>query len=550
MAMNSNQGSILFLNAEVYCQDVPFASSVLVQDGIITWIGDASGAHVHRDLADSIIDCQGHFLAPAFVDAHVHASSTGLLLDGLDLTEVTTKHDLLDLLSKYAKVHKGGTVIGHGWDESQWTDPQLPTRREIDQATWGSVVYLSRVDVHSALVSNALVAQVPQSRSMNGFSDYAVSAQAHGALRSHALGHISVDQRQRAQRAFMDHALAHGIGSFHEMAGPTISSWEDAQALIDRSRQGIGPEAFVYWGRLSSEGGIEAASELGAIGAGGDLFIDGAIGSRTAALAREYSDAPENTGVLYMDADTVATHVYDCVQAGIQAGFHVIGDRGMQTVLEGMNSVAERIGPDVLSRGRHRLEHAELITDDQLKLILDFNLTSSMQPLFDSLWGGPHGMYQERLGERSLSMNRWASLLNNGSSVCFSSDCPVTDVNPWAAIHAAMFHHDHRERITARAAFIAHTRAGWRALGNRFDNRGVIAVGASADLALWATTHHMEVQVPDSRISQWSTDPRSATVPLPYLGDAHTFVEPHCQLTMVSGRVQYVSEDFDGVAHA
>lgn len=538
--------STLLLNAQIYSPSAPFASSLLVQDGLISWVGDASGAAVHRDLADSIIDCGGNFLAPAFVDAHVHSTSTGLLLDGLDLTHVMSRVELLDLISKYAKVHKGTTILGHGWDETQWIDPQLPTRREIDQATWGSVVYLSRIDVHSAIVSSALVAQVPFAKALDGFSEHSVNAQAHAAIRACALGHLTINQRDSAQRAFADHVLARGIASVHEMAGPAISSWDDARMLIDRSKAGIGPHVFAYWGQMSSEGGIEAALELGAVGAGGDLFIDGAIGSRTAALVQDYSDAPGINGVLYTDSKTVADHVHACVEAGIQSGFHVIGDRGMQTVLNGMRLVADQVGISRFSQGRHRLEHAEMINNEQLSIIQALNLTSSMQPLFDSLWGGNNGMYHDRLGDRSLSMNRWASLLNQGSAVCFSSDCPVTDVNPWAAVHAAMFHQDTREQITARAAFTAHTRAGWRALGNKFDNHGFIDVGAPADLALWASDQ-MDVQVPDTRISQWSTDPRSATVPLPYLGDSRNFCEPQCLLTMVAGDIRYVNDEFGGL---
>lgn len=536
----------LFVNAQVYCPSVPFASAVLVQHGVITWVGDASGANVHRELAESVIDCKGHFLAPAFVDAHVHATSTGLLLDGLDLTEVSDSKQLLELLSQYAAHQRGGTIIGHGWDQSRWQNQELPSRREIDQATWGSVVYLSRIDVHSALVSSALIAQVPESMQMDGFSDFAVSARAHGALRSNALTQVSPTRRGRAQQAFAHHVLTKGIASVHEMAGPHISSKADARLLAELTRENIGPHMFIYWGELYTDGGIESARELNAIGAGGDLFIDGAIGSRTAALHEDYTDALGSKGSLYLDAAQVSGHVQACVTAGIQSGFHVIGDRGMQTVLDGFIRATQIVGESAVRRGRHRLEHSEMISDDQLRVIQQLNLTTSMQPLFDALWGGPHGMYSARLGDRSLSMNRWGSLLNQGSGVCFSSDCPVTDVNPWAAIHASMFHHNPLERITARAAFSAHTRAGWRALGHAFDNHGVIAVGAPADLALWVA-NEFDVQVPDTRITQWSTDPRSATMPLPYLGNATSFEEPMCVLTSVSGEIRFCHKDFDGI---
>ena len=544
--MKSLELATLFTNAQVYCRSTPFASAALVQNGVITWIGDASGANVHSELAGTVIDCQGQFLAPAFVDAHVHATSTGLLLDGLNLTEVNNRHELLQLLSKYATLYRGGTIIGHGWDQSRWNDQQLPSRKEIDQATWGSVVYLSRVDVHSALVSSALIAQVPHARELDGYTEFAVSAQAHGSLRAHALGHLSASHRERSQIAFIEHALSRGIGSVHEMAGPSISSESDAKMLKERSDQNIGPRVFVYWGELNSAGGIETALALDAVGAGGDLFIDGAIGSRTAALKSDYTDAPGVDGILYVDPAQVASHVQDCVTAGVQAGFHVIGDRGMQVVLDGLTLAEKIVGVPALARGRHRLEHAELISEEQMRLIKHLNLTVSMQPLFDSLWGGPNGMYSSRLGDRATSMNRWGSLLQQGTAVCFSSDCPVTEVNPWAAIHASMFHHDTRERVTGRAAFSAHTRAGWRALGPEFDNHGVLEVGAAADLALWKADH-FDVQVPDNRIAQWSTDSRSATVPLPHLGGVDTFMSPECLFTMVAGELRFVNTAFSGI---
>ncbi len=109
--------SVLYVNANVYSPTVPFATALLVQDGVVVWIGDASGAEVHREIAHEIIDCGGSFLSPAFVDAHVHATSTGLLLDGLNLSMVQNSHQLLELLSEFAKHRRGDVILGHGWDE-------------------------------------------------------------------------------------------------------------------------------------------------------------------------------------------------------------------------------------------------------------------------------------------------------------------------------------------------------------------------------------------------------------------------------------------------
>jgi predicted amidohydrolase YtcJ len=516
---------------------------MLIDGQEIAWIGDHSGAEVHRELADTVIHAQGHFLAPGFVDAHVHATSTGIMLNGLDLTQVRNKTQLLDLLSDYAKLLSGGTVLGHGWDESNWDDAELPTRAEIDRATWGSVVYLSRVDVHSALVSNSLIAQLPHSRELAGFSDGPVTQLAHGAIRTFALGSITDGQRNRAQEAFFANAISQGIVSVHEMAGPHISSHHDARSLKELASKVGMPHLAIYWGELFSEHTQEIISDLDAIGAGGDLFIDGAIGSRTAFLHDPYTDNHETNGANYLSSEQVAHHLVACTQAGIQGGFHVIGDQACEIAIQGAISAASQTSESDFKMLRHRLEHAEMLAENHIAVMRNLGMSASMQPLFDAWWGNPGGMYESRLGERSQNMNRWGSLQAVGAAVCFSSDSPVTPNTPWDAVHAAMHHHNEEERISGRAAFAAHTRGGWRALGPQFDSEGVIEVGATANLATWRVEDY-HVSVPDSRVTQWSTDPRSATVPLPHLGEADSPVTPINVCTIVKGQIAYLEDSF------
>lgn len=533
----------LITNAAIYAPSVPFATAMLIDGGEIAWIGDHSGAEVHRELADTVIHAQGHFLAPGFVDAHVHATSTGIMLNGLDLSQVNGKTQLLDLLSDYARHLNGATVLGHGWDETNWDNPELPTRAEIDRATWGSVVYLSRVDVHSAFVSNSLVAQAPESRELTGFSEGPVTQLAHGALRAFALESITSGQRHEAQKTFFRNALAHGIVSVHEMAGPQISSHQDARSLKDLASREDMPHLAIYWGELFSEQTSEIIADLGAVGAGGDLFIDGAIGSRTAFLHDPYTDEHGTTGANYLSIEQVARHLVGCTEAGIQGGFHVIGDRGCDIAIMGATLAASQISESDFRKLRHRLEHAEMLTDEHIAIMRGLGMSASMQPLFDSWWGIPKGMYESRLGERSRHMNRWGSLQAKGAAVCFSSDSPVTPNTPWNAVHAAMHHHNSNERISGRAAFAAHTRGGWRALGAQHDSDGVIEVGATANLATWQVEDY-QVHVPDSRVTQWSTDPRSATVPLPNLGESDSPIIPLNVCTIVNGEIVYLEESF------
>ena len=141
-------------------------TALLVDGDTIAWLGDAGAAGP----ADETVDLGGALVTPAFVDAHVHATETGLALLGLDLTATASLAEALDLVERAARAVRRPAVLGHGWDESRWPERRAPTSAELDRAAYGSVVYLSRVDVHSALVSSALLAAVPRARELPGFA--------------------------------------------------------------------------------------------------------------------------------------------------------------------------------------------------------------------------------------------------------------------------------------------------------------------------------------------------------------------------------------------
>ena len=455
-------------------------TAVLIEDDRIAWVG-----HSPEDVsAECIVELDGAVIAPGFVDAHVHTTSTGLTLIGLDLTAADNLPQTLDLIAS-AAARGPGPLIGHGWDETRWPQSRPPTRTQIDRAVGGRIAYLSRIDVHSALASSALVDLVPGISGMDGFSpDGPLTRAAHHAVREVAQEQVARGRRAEAQRAARAHAASLGIVAMQEMAGPVISSPDDLADLLDLARAEPGPLVHGYWGELAQDGGIERARQLGAIGVAGDLFIDGSIGSRTAGLRACYADAPDTDGTQYLTADAVEEHVHRASLAGMQAGFHVIGDAATDTVVSAIARVAQRIGTDEFRAQRHRLEHAEMLDDRHLTVLARLGVTASMQPLFDALWGAPGGMYERRLGRaRMEGMNRFASILGAGMPLAFGSDQPVTPLGPWAALDAAVAHHRVEERIPREAAFIAHTVAGWRAVG--CDDAGMITPGARAHVVVW-----------------------------------------------------------------
>jgi predicted amidohydrolase YtcJ len=526
---------VLLRGGFVYSPADPFATAMVVDGGTVAWVGSEGAADSFADGVDEVVRLDGALVTPAFTDAHVHVTATGLALTGLDLAGTGSLAEALERTAAHAAARPGDRILlGHGWDETRWPERRPPTRDELDRAAGGRPLYLTRADVHSAAVTTALLDLVPGIRDLPGHHPRApLTREAHHAARRAAHGAITPAQRAAAQRAALAHAAARGIGAVHECAGPDISSEDDLTGLLALAAAEAGPRVFGYWAQAAAEAAdLDRIRDLGAVGAGGDLFVDGSIGSHTACLHAPYADAPDTSGAAHLDAGTVARHLLLCTQAGVQAGFHAIGDAAISTVVAGARAAAEAAGLERVRALRHRVEHAELMTDETIAAFADLGLVASVQPAFDAAWGGEDGMYAQRLGaERARALNPFAAMTRAGVPLVLGSDSPVTPLDPWGAVRAAAFHRTPRHRISARAAFHAHTRGGWRAIGR--DDAGVLVPGAPADYAVWAVGD-LVVQTPDERVANWSTDPRSGTPGLPDLtpgGDLPTALR-----TVVAGR--------------
>jgi len=535
----AGQRKTLYTGGTVYAPGSPFATAILVDGDTIAWLGDDAAAASYRDVADEVVPLDGHLVTPGFVDAHVHATNTGILDSAVDLRSVTSAEELLDRVRIAAQANQGAPVIGHGWDESGWIDQRLPTRAELDRASWGSVVFLSRIDVHSALVSNPLIALCSNIAGDEGFgSEARMTGQALARARRYVLDAMGGRMRHAAQQMFRANAASLGIVAVHEMANPSISSAEDLADLLALSDLEPGPLISGYWGVLADRSGIDQARELGAVGVGGDLLIDGALGSRTACLHQPYADDPMTSGNLFLNSDEIAEHFVAATHANIQAGFHVIGDRAGSVVTKAVQEAATTVGFERFRAMRHRLEHLEMVTEEEIAGLADHGIVASVQPGFQATWGGHGGMYEQRLGvDRVAGLNRWATLASAGMVMAFGSDAPVTPLGPWGAVHDATMHQDSDQRISVRAAFTAHTRAGWRAVGG---DGGVLEPGSPAHMVIWQAAD-VGVHAPDERLSRWSTDPRSGVPGLPDL----TLGVPRALRTIVAGATVFDAGELD-----
>ena len=511
---------------------MPDATAIAVRDGIVAWLGSDDVGRQQFPGA-KIVDLGGGFVAPAFVDSHVHLTATGLMLAGLDLRPAGSLRHCLELIGDYARKQPDGPIWAHGWDESGWPERTAPSTDDLDGILGDRAAYLARVDVHSAAASTGLRRLVPGLADAAGFdSQRPLTSDAHHLVRAAARDRLTPHQRQLARLAALDAAAASGIVAVHECAGPDIGGLYDWHEVRETDH---GVEVVGYWGEhvSTADEARELIDRTGARGLAGDLFVDGALGSHTAWLHQPYADAPDCCGNTYLDTDAITAHLYACTEAGITAGFHVIGDAAVTAVVIALERVFDRFCAPAVARCGHRLEHLEMVTADQAGRLGSWGVFASMQPNFDALWGGDDGMYAQRLGvDRSTRLNPLALLASQGVPIAFGSDSPVTDMNPWATVRAATRHRTPGSAISARAAFAAATRGAWRAGGVRDGITGTLIPGAPASYVIWEADE-FEVSAPSDAVQRWSTDQRSRVPALPRL-DGRL---PRCRQTVHRGVV-------------
>ena len=522
----------LLLNGRVHSPSHPDATAMAVRDGVVAWLGsDGVGRAQFGDV--EIVDLDGAFVAPAFVDSHIHLTSTGLLITGLDLTAATCKQHCLALVAEHVAAHPGQPIWAHGWDDTGWP---APTTEELDAVVGAVPAYLARVDVHSALASTALRDLVAGLPAVPGFDPQRpLSADAHHLVRAEARRLLTWQQRDDARRAALDAVAAAGIVAVHECAGPQIGGSEDWQE-VRATEHGV--EVVGYWGEAvsSTAQALALIEDTGVRGLAGDLFVDGALGSHTAWLCEPYADAPHTQGNCYLDPDTITEHLIACTEAGVTAGFHVIGDAAVTAAVDALERAVEKFGAPAVARCGHRLEHLEMVSDEQAAKLGQWGVVASMQPNFDALWGGSNGMYARRLGiGRAALLNPLALLASAGVPLAFGSDAPVTSINPWATVRAASHHHTPGSAVSVRAAFSAATRGAWRAGGVRDGITGTLVPGAPASYAVWEAAGGLDVSAPADSVQRWSTDPRSRVPALPRLDPDASL--PVCRQTVHRGVV-------------
>jgi predicted amidohydrolase YtcJ len=425
------------------------------------------------------IDLDGATVLPAFADCHVHLTDTGYFLGPRDLRPARSYEEYARAVERVP--NEDGIVFGGQYDESTWRDGAVADAAPLERSHAGARAMLSRIDGHSCVVNRKtlewldLPAQIEGiERDAEGIPTGKLFLDANWRAQGAFLERIPLGVRRAAERRAVELALSRGALHLHaQLVGFARDAYGREIAALRETPAKLYPKVCEPDPRL--------AQELGLRYVGGDVFLDGSIGSRTAALTQPYAD-DRGCGSLRFNDDELLAYFSAAEALGIAAGVHAIGDAAIEQCVR----VWERVlAGKPSSRGcRHFIEHFEIATPEHIDGCARMGIALSMQPQFDAYWGAPDGMYERRLGpERKRSMNALASADDAGALLCGGDDSPVCDLNPLAGMQACVDHHEPSQRLSPHRALAIYTVNAAR-LAYAENQTGNLAAGLAADLAV------------------------------------------------------------------
>jgi len=446
---------ILVHNTRIYTMDRGFSTAAAMlfdSAGKIHNVGD------ERAMFDAFpdarrIDLQGKTVIPGLIDSHAHLYGLAISLSQAQLRDTLSKEEVIDRLRDHERhLADGDWLLGRGWDQNDWPEKEFPSRQDLDTAFPDRPVWLRRIDGHAGWANSVALAMADRDLSgdwqpQGGFIHRDASGQASGILVDGAMAvvqkavpEISMELLQVSLGLALQQMVSLGLTGVHEM-GIDHSVLELYQQRIRAGRFPTRVYAFtdgagrtLDWlcgnGIVKDESGRLVMRAV-------KLYIDGAMGSRGAALLADYTDDAGNSGLLFMSPEELEADIDKALACGFQVGVHAIGDRGNRVALDALESAMGRY-PD--NPGRHRVEHAQTLTAADLPRFSELDIIAAMQPTHatsDMYW------VEDRLGpQRVRYAYAWRSLLDSGARLALGSDFPVEQVNPMLGIYAAVTRQD------------------------------------------------------------------------------------------------------------
>jgi predicted amidohydrolase YtcJ len=442
--------------------EVKRAQAMAVGGERIQAVGDDADILKLKGPETRVIDLGGHFVMPGFNDAHLHLAEAGFERLTVDLTGVKSLDEFRERIRERAEAAAPGEwIVGGGWDQTRWPVKELPTRWDIDEVITDHPVFVQRVDGHIALANTRALQlasiTIASKDPAGGQIDRDSTGQPNGILRETARDAVFAvipppthDQRRQAIEASLREVTQSGITSVQDNSDAEApASWDDFRILEEIERDGKLTARVSEW--LPFNAPLDTLQAHRAAHAQSDnmlhtgmlkAFMDGSLGSRTAALLEPYADDPKNSGLPRYDQAKLMEMAKERAEAGFQLGFHAIGDKGVQMALDTFAAAEQDAREKKVKAAnggddfRLRIEHAQVTTLLPIAKFKELKVVASMQPehvLSDMNWA------LERLGpKRAAKSYAWAEFQKRGVKLAFGSDYPYDQLSPFRGLYAAV----------------------------------------------------------------------------------------------------------------
>jgi len=498
---------VIFFNGRIYtgeglAQDSPrIVQAIAIGNGKVIAVGTddeirrlARPKTILRDLDSTHT---GVVVFPGINDAHTHLGAAGQTKLNVDLTGVKSLDEMLAKIKAFADAAPPGHwLTGGNWDHTLWASKKLPTRQDLDRVTGDHPAFLDRIDGHISIANSAaLKAAGVTARTVppqGGAIDLDARGEPTGILRESAQDLIEKvipppthDERRRGDQLAIADAVSHGITSVQD-----FSEWQDFLIFEELEREGRLRVRISEWLPFKAP-----LADLIKMRAYHDLndpmlhtgflkgFMDGSLGSRTAAMKQPFADDPGNSGLPQYTQAQLNQMAVERARAGFQLGFHAIGDKAAAMALDAFAQ------PGVSTTARNRIEHAQVVDPADIPRFKQLGVIASMQPnhlLTDMNWA------DDRLGpKRAAYSYAWKAFLDAGVPLAFGTDYPVEPITPFRGLYCAVTRMNEagtktyypENRITRGQALYAYTQGS--AYAEFAEKRkGKLIPGYEADMVL------------------------------------------------------------------
>jgi predicted amidohydrolase YtcJ len=441
-----------YLHGRIYTSDPkqPWAVAMAVRDEKILCVGTITQIMLECGGAEGeeVVQLNDHFVMPGFNDAHVHVGGAARDKLNVALNGAASMAEIQKLVKEAAATHKPGEwILGSGWDQTRWADQKFPGRLQLDEAAPQNPVYLEHISGHIAVVNSLALKHAEITRDTpdppGGQIERFADGEPTGILKEDPAQEMvwervpdpSAAERRRGIEMVLRELGRNGVTSVQD-----FSPWEDFLVYTDLKEEKKLTVRITEWlpfilstdelqNRRAQGGTTDPWLRTGALKG----FLDGALGTRTAALLEPYSDDPSTSGIPRLDPEKLKTMAIERDKLGFQLAFHAIGDKANRLALDTFESVA-RVNPP--RDRRDRIEHAQVVASQDMPRFGELHVIASMQPSHetnDSRWA------ELRLGpERANGAYAWNSLQKAGAKLAFGTDYDVEPINPMLGLYACV----------------------------------------------------------------------------------------------------------------